>query len=58
MKRTNHEELLDRVTAEIRNTPVNPEDRVSSGRSCLGAYLHCSRRDEASEPGQSGGRSD
>jgi len=25
MKRNNHEELLDRVTAEIRNTPVNPE---------------------------------
>ena len=25
MKRNNHEELLDSVTAEIRNTPVNPE---------------------------------
>jgi hypothetical protein len=25
MNRNNHEELLDRVTAEIRNTPVNPE---------------------------------
>ena len=25
MKTTNHEEILDRVTAEIRNTPVNPE---------------------------------
>ena len=25
MKTNNHEEILDRVTAEIRNTPVNPE---------------------------------
>ena len=25
MKRNNHEEILDRVTAEIRNTPVNTE---------------------------------
>src|SRR4029453_8623951 len=30
MKRNNHEEILDRVTAEIRNTPVNSEAELSA----------------------------
>ena len=29
----NHEEILDKVTAEIRNTPVNPEvESAAAGR--------------------------